>query len=110
MPLANRATSLLREKPQLTGKPLPQKLRLKYLHKDDVIGQAESLELGGAMLGSTGYNGTAPMLLDQSSIALINDSQTIGQLNATSASIQQDAPSSLGQQALPSPSQPESTN
>ena len=71
-----------------------------------MIGHAESLELGGAMLGSTDHIGAAPMLLDQSSIAFINDSQTIGQLNATSASIQQDAHSSLGQQPLPSPSQP----
>ena len=49
------------------------------------MGHAESLELGSAILGS--MNNAPPLLLDQSSIALINDSQVNGILNATSASV-----------------------
>jgi hypothetical protein len=38
----------------LTGKPLPQKLKLKYLHRESEAAaeMAESLELGGAIIGS----------------------------------------------------------
>jgi hypothetical protein len=61
-----------------------------------MMGQAESLELGSATMVPGISN--LPLLLEQSSIALINDSQhTNGLLNATSGSVQQEPSSALGQ-------------